>query len=224
MTAKPNPQDIYGNIDIYLFDQLLKGTYANCNTILDAGCGSGRNLIYFMNSGYEVYGIYRSEEAISQLRTLSLRYPLIKPEDNFRVSTVEDLPFENEKFDLVISSAVLHFAENLEHFEAMLDSMWRVIKCGGFFLQARLRNRYRILSSFHRKWHIHLAGWIRKIPGQSGNVAQAHQKAGRRITRTHQNHKCAEHAGYDNLVHQKITVFIETNCQAPGLIEADVTD
>ena len=146
MIPKPNPQETYGNIDIYLFDQLLKGTYADCTTVLDAGCGTGRNLIYFLNSGYEVYGVDRSQEAISALRKSTAGYPLVNPEENFQVSAVEDLPFENEKFDLVVSSAVLHFAENLEHFEAMLDSMWRVLKPGGYFF-CRLASEIGIEST-----------------------------------------------------------------------------
>jgi len=116
--------------------------------ILDAGCGTGRNLIYFLNSGYHVFGVDKNEEAISQLRKTTAGYPLISPEENFLVSAVENLPFENEKFDLVISSAVLHFAENLEHFELMLDSMWRVLKPGGYFF-CRLASEIGIESSVH---------------------------------------------------------------------------
>jgi len=36
-----NLQQLYGNIDIYLFDQLLKGRFDTCHKILDAGCGGG---------------------------------------------------------------------------------------------------------------------------------------------------------------------------------------
>jgi tellurite methyltransferase len=130
-------QLLYGNIDIYLFDQLLKGTYNNCRKILDAGCGSGRNLVYFLRNGYEVYGVdpnANAVEAVKELaRNISPSYPLL----NFKVAAAEDLPFDDEFFDLVISSAVLHFAKNKDHFEAMLNSMWRVLKPGGYFF-ARL--------------------------------------------------------------------------------------
>ncbi|WP_316839751.1 class I SAM-dependent methyltransferase [Pedobacter gandavensis] len=126
-------QKTFGNIDIYLFDQLAKGTYDECNAILDAGCGTGRNLLYFLKSGAEVFGVDQNPGAISQLRNLAGQFPHINPEENFKVSAVEKLPFEPECFDLVISSAVLHFAENLEHFKAMLDSMWGVLKPGGYF-------------------------------------------------------------------------------------------
>ncbi|QDW25217.1 class I SAM-dependent methyltransferase [Pedobacter sp. KBS0701] len=126
-------RETFGNIDIYLFDQLLKGTYDGCETVLDAGCGTGRNLLYFLRSGAQVYGVDQNPEAIVQLKNLASAFAHINPEENFKLGLVEQLPFENESFDLVISSAVLHFAENQEHFEAILNSMWRVLRPGGYF-------------------------------------------------------------------------------------------
>lgn len=130
---KQRIQDTFGNIDIYLFDQILKGTYDDCDMILDAGCGTGRNLLYLLKCGANVFGVDQNPEAIAQLKTLGSSFPQIDPQENFKVASVEQLPFESETFDLVISSAVLHFAENLNHFEAMLNSMWDVLKPGGYF-------------------------------------------------------------------------------------------
>jgi SAM-dependent methyltransferase len=130
---KQHLQDSFGNIDIYLFDQILKGTYNDCNMILDAGCGTGRNLVYLLKSGANVFGVDQNPEAIAKLRALAGSFSQVDTQENFKVASVEQLPFKNEHFDLVISSAVLHFAENLSHFEAMLNSMWRVLKPGGYF-------------------------------------------------------------------------------------------
>ena len=47
----------FGQIDIYLFDQLLRGRIALGMRVLDAGCGAGRNLVYFLREGYEVFGV-----------------------------------------------------------------------------------------------------------------------------------------------------------------------
>ncbi len=132
-----NLQQLYGNIDIYLFDQLLKGTYDNCHKILDAGCGGGRNLVYFLRNGYEVYGIDPNVNAIDTVKELSKSISPGNPLSNFKVAAAEDVPFADGNFDLVISSAVLHFARNEEHFDTMLHSMWRVLKPGGYFF-ARL--------------------------------------------------------------------------------------
>ena len=57
MTPSINLQAWFGGIDIYLFDQLLKGRFVPGMRILDAGCGSGRNLVYFLRSGYEVFAV-----------------------------------------------------------------------------------------------------------------------------------------------------------------------
>ncbi|WP_295673368.1 class I SAM-dependent methyltransferase [uncultured Mucilaginibacter sp.] len=134
---KDNLQQLFGNIDIYLFDQLLKGTYDNCHTILDAGCGGGRNLVYFLQNGYSVYGVDPNPEAIDAVKKLSQNLAPANPLSNFVVAPAEVLPFDDDSFDLVISSAVLHFAHSDEHFESMLHSMWRVLKPGGY-LFARL--------------------------------------------------------------------------------------
>jgi tellurite methyltransferase len=127
----------YGNIDIYLFDQLLKGTYDNCTRVLDAGCGGGRNLVYFLRNGFDVYGIDPNTDAIAAVRELSKTLSPNNLTDNFKQASAENLPFEDSYFDLVISSAVLHFANDEQHFDAMLRSMWRGLKPGGYFF-ARL--------------------------------------------------------------------------------------
>jgi tellurite methyltransferase len=122
----------FGNIDLYVFDQLLKGTYDDCQLILDAGCGQGRNVAYFLQSGCQVYGVDSSANNIAGIKQLAAPFSGRSPQENFRTGVVENLPFNDETFDLVISSAVLHFASNAEHFEEMLNSMWRVVRPGGY--------------------------------------------------------------------------------------------
>lgn len=125
-------KDAFGDIDIYLFDQLAKGTYDKCQVVLDAGCGMGRNIVYLLKAGFDVFGVDRSADAIAAVKKLARAIGNTTPEGNFQVGSVDLLPFEAASFDLVISSAVLHFAENQGHFEAMLTSMWRVLKPGGY--------------------------------------------------------------------------------------------
>lgn len=132
-----NLQEYFGNIDIYLFDQLLKGRFVPGMRMLDAGCGSGRNLIYFLRNGYEAFAIDQSEEAIAQLRRVAGALAPHLPAANFRVEPVTKMSFTDESFDVVISSAVLHFAGDEGHWQAMVKEMWRVLKPGGMFF-ARL--------------------------------------------------------------------------------------
>ncbi|MBP1155529.1 MULTISPECIES: class I SAM-dependent methyltransferase [unclassified Paenibacillus] len=133
----------FGNIDINLFDQLLKGRIIPGMRILDAGCGEGRNLVYFLREDYDVFAVDRSEQAIQKVRKLAAELNNRLQEEQFRVEPVEKLSFANDTFDVVISCAVLHFAEDERHFQRMASEMWRVLKPGGLFF-ARLASNIGI--------------------------------------------------------------------------------
>ncbi len=133
----------FGNIDIYLFDQILKGRFHSGQRILDIGCGSGRNLVYFLNNGYDVCGIDQDPEAIDRVREMAIKIQSDFDPARFTVSAIESLPFQEEEFDLVIANAVLHFAVDASQFEAMLYAAWRVLKPGGVFF-ARLASNIGI--------------------------------------------------------------------------------
>lgn len=132
-----NARELFGDIDIYLFDQILKNRFTPEMKILDAGCGSGRNLVYFLRSGFSVFGIDRNSEAVENVRNLAQMLAHAISPENFQVSSVEKMPFPDETFDLVISNAVLHFADDEKHFHQMTREMWRVLKPSGM-LFARL--------------------------------------------------------------------------------------
>src|SRR6185369_10490675 len=117
MIASLSLQDWFGGLDIYLFDQLLKGRFDSGMRILDAGCGSGRNLVYFLRSGYEVCGVDESSEAIARTRRLAAELAPQLPADNFRIEPVEHVSFTDSEFDVVLSSAVLHFARSEDHWD-----------------------------------------------------------------------------------------------------------
>ncbi|RPJ69770.1 MAG: class I SAM-dependent methyltransferase [Acidobacteria bacterium] len=121
----------FGRIDIYIFDQLLRGRIAKRCTILDAGCGDGRNLVYLLRNGYQVYATDVSRASILTLRTLASKLAPHLPADNFRVEPVEAMSFPDGFADVVLSSAVLHFARDDDHFAAMLGGTWRALKPGG---------------------------------------------------------------------------------------------
>jgi tellurite methyltransferase len=127
----------FGSIDIYLFDQLLKGRITPPQSLLDAGCGDGRNLIYFLRHNFDVHAVDADPQSVEQVRQLASNLAPDLPSQNLLVADVADMPLHSQMFDLVISSAVLHFANDEQHFDKMLDEMWRVLKAGGM-LFARL--------------------------------------------------------------------------------------
>jgi SAM-dependent methyltransferase len=133
----------FGEIDIYLFDQLLRGRIKLPMRVLDAGCGSGRNLVYLLRAGFPVFATDSDAGAVRAVQQLAAELAPDLPSTNFRVETVERMTFPDALADAVISSAVLHFARDDEHLEAMIDSMWRVLRPGGLFF-SRLASRIGI--------------------------------------------------------------------------------
>ena len=150
-------QEQFGSIDIYLFDQLLGGRLQPGMSLLDAGCGGGRNLVYFLRNGFKVYGVDQSATAIVQAKSLATELLNAIESDQFRVENVERMSFGNETFDVVLSSAVLHFANDEEHWQSMVSEMWRVLKPGGIFF-ARLASTVGIEDQIQpingRRYHL----------------------------------------------------------------------
>ena len=123
----------FGDIDIYFFDQLLRGRIAPGMRVLDAGCGAGRNLVYLLREGYDLSGADADPRAIDAVRRLAARLATRLPASNFRAEAVEAMSFPDASADVVISSAVLHFARDDEHFDRMLAGSWRALAPGGLF-------------------------------------------------------------------------------------------
>ena len=127
----------FGAVDSYLFDQLLRGRITRGMRILDAGCGGGRNLVYLLREGFDVWGVDERSDAIEQTRKLAATLAPASEPGRFSVGTVEKLPHTDASMDVVISSAVLHFASDEARWTKMVDEMWRVLAPGGM-LFARL--------------------------------------------------------------------------------------
>ena len=135
-----NIQEQFGQIDIYVFDQILRGNILPGMRVLDAGCGYGRNLVHLLRTGCEVFAIDQDEEAVEHVRQLSASLQTGLPAENFQVGSIERMPFPDEIADVVLSNSVLHFARDDRHFRAMLAELWRVLKPGGM-LFCRLGSR-----------------------------------------------------------------------------------
>lgn len=151
MTHSAHLQQQFGNIDIYLYDQLLKGRFDHVKSVLDAGCGGGRNLVYFLANGFDVFAVDQSPQAVAAVRRLAATLAPALSADHFEVASLEELPYSDESFDAVICNAVLHFVTDEHQFDRIMAELWRVLKPGGIFF-ARLssviglENRLRLIE------------------------------------------------------------------------------
>ena len=127
----------FGRIDIYVFDQLLRGRITSSMRVLDAGCGAGRNSEYLMRRGTEVYGVDADPNQIERIREVASKAAPGMSRDHFRMARLDALPFPDAHFDAVICSAVLHFSKDTAEFENAVHEMWRVLRPSGVFF-ARL--------------------------------------------------------------------------------------
>lgn len=133
-------QEQFGQIDIYVFDQILRGNIAPGMRVLDAGCGYGRNLVHLLREGYEVFALDADAQGIQHVRQLAKSLNPELSAENFHVGQIEQMQFPDGFADVVICSAVLHFARDGRQFHAMLGQLWRVVKPGGI-LFCRLGSR-----------------------------------------------------------------------------------
>ncbi len=146
--------------------------------MLDAGCGYGRNLVYLLREGCEVFALDANAEGVAHVRALAGELAPQLPPENFRVGAIEAMDFPDAFADVVICSSVLHFARDEQHFLAMVSELWRVLRPGGM-LFCRLGSR--IGMEFERRAEAYLSHRRRLgvVPGGRGRAA-AHDRADER--------------------------------------------
>ena len=133
----PSPtilSSLFGPVDLFWLDQILKGNVDLEKPILDAGCGDGKNIQYLIRHCDKVYGVDRDAEALLRLsqriKSISPSYPV----DQFVESPITGLAFEDAFFASICCIAVLHFANDESHFFQMLRSLYRVLQKGGILM------------------------------------------------------------------------------------------
>ena len=92
--------------------------------ILDAGCGTGKNIEYLSKYG-EVHGIDFSKDALKFCRK--------KGFINLKQGEIENLPYDNNTFDLVTCFGVLYHQGIKDDLKAVQE-LSRVCKPGGYVL------------------------------------------------------------------------------------------
>ena len=98
--------------------------------ILELGCGTGANLKFIAEQGYEAYGIEQSSSAVKIARSRLAEFAF--SQKNLVVGNFVDLPFPDNFFDLIIDRASL-CCVGLDCFSMSLNEVHRTLKRNGFF-------------------------------------------------------------------------------------------
>lgn len=121
-------------------------------SVIDAGCGNGRNLIYLANTfGMKGVGVDISSAAIAQARRASATLPI-----SYHVGSAGGvLPAENESQTLALDMMTSHFLTEKERI-ALRDELYRVLVPGGFLF----------MKTFLKDEDLHTARLLKDYPGQ----------------------------------------------------------
>ena len=120
-----------GNMDIYLLDQLMKGRIDLSTKILDAGCGTGRNCEFFIRNNFDIFGLDINEQAIQNAKEQIVLWNAHFDLERFFIGNLIEIPFPDNEFGFIISSAVLHFSKDRVHFTKLFEELVRVLNPGG---------------------------------------------------------------------------------------------
>lgn len=124
----------FANTDLDVIDQLLKRRIPAESKILDAGCGEGRNLTYFIKNEYPVWAIDSDPLAVKYCQYYGKS---IRPEfnsENILTDSIEEMLFPSSFFDVVFCINVIHAIPDNNLALLMLKKLSQVLKPGGYLL------------------------------------------------------------------------------------------
>ncbi len=109
--------------------------------VMEVGFGAGTDFIQWLRAGAAATGIDLTQEALENLRHRIEQYHLRAPEQ-ICVADAENLPFEDNRFDLGYSFGVLHHSPDTAK---AIGQLVRVIRPGGE-LKIMLYNRHSVFA------------------------------------------------------------------------------
>jgi len=131
--------------------------------VLEVGCGLGTDLLQFARSGANVTGVDLTPNSIELVRK---RFSMESLSVDARVADAENLPFDDNSFDMVYSFGVLHHTPNTQK---SIDEVYRVLKPGG-----------QIIIMLYNKTSLHV--WLGVPLYLSVRLMRRGNKNGRKLT------------------------------------------
>jgi len=153
---KKNYEDLYSKQQAFLrypadwiirFHNMYLKNNIPSGKVLDYGCGGGNNSVFFIEKGYETWGVDVAESFIDLVKAnLASKSLDVKLAKNFSVISPESttLSFEDNSLDIIISNQVLYYLPTEEHIKKLCKEFYRCLKPSGvvFFTMMGSNNYY----------------------------------------------------------------------------------
>lgn len=147
--------------------RMFKGKYPKLNLrqepfkgkrICDIGCGDGRNLVLLKQCEFEIYGVEITQEIVDRVKSNLQKAGITNA--SIQVGTNDNIPFENEYFDYLLSWNACYYMGQKEDFNEYVKEFARVLKKDGYLILSipkktcfiyhgseELRKGYRLIKS-----------------------------------------------------------------------------
>ncbi len=132
-------------------------------TILDLGCGTGRHVVYLAGSGFSVFGLDNSPEALKATHRWLADEGL---EADLRLQDMtEKLPYQDGFFDAALCVQVIHHAD-MATISRVVGEISRVLKKGGYLFVTvpTLRNQAETFEQLEPNTFVPLDGPEKGLP------------------------------------------------------------
>ena len=131
--------------------RLLSGRYVDVPKpparLMDHGFGHGNNLLLAATKGYDCAGCEISENLIGEVRDLFER---LEKKIDLRPIENNDIAFEDNSFDIVVSWNVIHYNGYRKAVEHVISELYRVLKPGGVLLLSTLHEDNAIFERMEK--------------------------------------------------------------------------
>lgn len=141
---------------IRFYNMFLKNNISSNSKILDYGCGSANNAVFFIQKGHEVYGVDVAPSFTSlvekNLELNNLDTSLVNNFSLIEPDTVK-LDFPDNHFDFIFSNQVLYYLPTEEHLRKVCDELKRILRPGGFVFFTMMGNRNYYITHHLKQIH-----------------------------------------------------------------------
>jgi cyclopropane fatty-acyl-phospholipid synthase-like methyltransferase len=122
-------------------DQIIK--YTSDLSVLDIGCGEGKNAIFFARKGAKVKAIDMSEAGLNNAIKSWPDNHLV----NWLCADIRKTHFANDNYDVVVAYGLLHCLKNSEEIGREISKMQLATKAGGYNILCAFNDRHQDLSA-----------------------------------------------------------------------------